>query len=212
MQLPALAVKVAEVEPAGTVTEAATGSIVLLLDRLTTVPPLGAASANVTVQVELAPEAKLVGEHCSEDKPGCQFVIVITPEVADMVSAAPFAKADPFVKAAAGLPTTMGTVEPLVAGERVTVTVATTPLPIVEPVIPLATHVTEPLAELQVRVWPPLLSAAPPAATTEVASVGTNESVHCKPAGAPPLALNERFNDTEPPSTAAPDERLREDV
>jgi hypothetical protein len=42
-QWPAVAVEVAEVEPAGTVTEAATGSIELLLDRETAVPPLGAA-------------------------------------------------------------------------------------------------------------------------------------------------------------------------
>ncbi|MGD0669120.1 MAG: hypothetical protein ABSB23_16300 [Bryobacteraceae bacterium] len=41
--MPAVAVKVAEVEPAGTVTEAATGRVLLLLDRATTVPPLGAA-------------------------------------------------------------------------------------------------------------------------------------------------------------------------
>ena len=43
LMAPAVAVKFAEVEPAGTVTEAATGSEVLLLDKDTTVPPLGAA-------------------------------------------------------------------------------------------------------------------------------------------------------------------------
>jgi hypothetical protein len=36
-------VAVAEVEPAGTVTEAATVSIVLLLDKATVAPPVGAA-------------------------------------------------------------------------------------------------------------------------------------------------------------------------
>jgi hypothetical protein len=185
---------------------------VLLLDRDTVVPPLGAAEASATVQVDLAPEVRLAGEHCSEDKPGSQFVTVIAPEVADTVSADPFAKADPFANATAELLIAMGTVEPLVAGERVTVTVATTPLPIVESVAPVAIHVNEPLTGLQVRVLLALPSGVPGATTTEMASVGTNESVHSKPVGAPPLAVNERFNATEPPSTAAPDERLREDV
>jgi hypothetical protein len=212
VQLPAVAVKVAEVEPAGTVTEAATGSIVLLLDRDTAVPPLGAACASVTVQVDLAPEVRLVGEHCNEDKAGSQFVTVTAPEVADMVSVDPFAMVDPFGNAATGLLTAMGTVAALVAGERVTVTVATTQLPIVESFIPSVRHVTEPLTEWQVRVLPAVASAGPAATTTEVASVGTNESVHCKPAGAPPLELNKRFSDTEPPSTAEPDERLKEVV
>jgi len=43
VQLPAAAVAVAEVEPAGTVTEAATVNIVLLLDNATLAPPVGAA-------------------------------------------------------------------------------------------------------------------------------------------------------------------------
>lgn len=206
MMLPAVAVKLPDVEPAGTVTEAATGSSALLLERDTAVPPLGAAWASVTVQVDLAPEARLVGEHSSEDKAGSQFVTVIAPEVADAVSA------DPFANAATGLLTTMGTVPPLVTGERVTVAVATTPLPIVESVAPIAIHVTEPVAALQVIVLFALLSAVPGMTTTELTSPAANVYVHSTPAGAPPLPLNERFRATEPPSTAAPDERLREDV
>ena len=38
-----MALKEAEVEPAGTVTEAGAGKAVVLLDRETTLPPLGAA-------------------------------------------------------------------------------------------------------------------------------------------------------------------------
>ncbi|HEY1218639.1 MAG TPA: hypothetical protein VGF03_06845 [Bryobacteraceae bacterium] len=41
--VPAVAAKVAEVEAAGTVTAAATGSAALLLDKDTEAPPLGAA-------------------------------------------------------------------------------------------------------------------------------------------------------------------------
>lgn len=203
--MPAVAVNVADVDPAGTVTEAATGSVLLLLDRATAVPPLGAACASATVQVEVAPEVKLVGEHCSEDKLGCQFATVMLPEAADMVAAAPLAKA------AQGPLTTMGTVGPLVSGARVTVTVATMQLPIVTSFNPTVKHMTEPLTELQLSVLPALASAGPAATTTELTSLGTNESVHSKPAGALP-PLNERFSETEPPSTADPDARLRESV
>ena len=66
--VPAVAVNVVEVAPAGTVTEAAgTGSSVLLLDSDTTVPPLGTALLSVTVQVVAAPELKLLGLQASED-------------------------------------------------------------------------------------------------------------------------------------------------
>jgi len=161
VQVPAVAVKVADADPAGIVTDAATGSVALPLDRDTAVPPVGAAWASVTVQVDLAPEVKLVGEHSSEDKPGAQFVTVIAPEVAVAVSA------DPFANAASGLLTVMGTAALLVAEASVTLTVASTPLPIVESVVPIATQVTEPLVGLQVRVLLALLTAAPAATATE---------------------------------------------
>jgi hypothetical protein len=64
-----VAVKVAEVELAGTVTErTVNGSRVLLLDKFTTVPPLGAAWFSVTLQVVPAPEFTLVGLQASEVK------------------------------------------------------------------------------------------------------------------------------------------------
>lgn len=66
--LPAVALNVAVVEPAGTVTvEAGTGSNVLLLEMATDVPPLGAAWFKVRVQVVLTPELKPVGLHTKED-------------------------------------------------------------------------------------------------------------------------------------------------
>lgn len=67
---PARTVKVADVAVAGTVTVAATGSRVLLLERDTIVPPAGAAAAKVTVQVLIRPGSRLVGEHCSEEMLG----------------------------------------------------------------------------------------------------------------------------------------------
>ncbi len=73
--VPARAVNVTLADPAGTVTEAAgTGNNVSLLDMDTTVPPVGAVLLNPTVQVVVAPEAKLVGLHASEDNAGADAV------------------------------------------------------------------------------------------------------------------------------------------
>jgi hypothetical protein len=66
--LPAVAAKVTEARPAGTVTEGAgTGSSALLPLRLTTMPPAGAAFDRLTVQLVEAPDPMLVGEQPSEE-------------------------------------------------------------------------------------------------------------------------------------------------
>ena len=62
----AVAVKTAIPEPAATVTEAGTVSAAALLERETAAPPVAAAFDNVTVQVEVAPEARLVGAQDNE--------------------------------------------------------------------------------------------------------------------------------------------------
>ncbi len=64
--VPAVAVKVAVVAVAATVTDAGTLSRALLLESETDAPPAGAALERVTVQVEAAPLAKLVGEQARE--------------------------------------------------------------------------------------------------------------------------------------------------
>ena len=65
---PAVAVNVAEMAFAGTVTErAGIGSRLLLLASPTTVPPFGAALLNVTAHVVDVPALKLVGLHASEE-------------------------------------------------------------------------------------------------------------------------------------------------
>jgi hypothetical protein len=56
-----VAVKVALVAPAATVTLAGTCTAALLLDRLTAAPPLGAAPLKVTVPVEEIPPVTAVG-------------------------------------------------------------------------------------------------------------------------------------------------------
>jgi len=66
--VPAVAVKVVEVAPVGTVTEAAgTGNSALLLERETMVPPVGAALLKVMVQVLDALDPTVVGLQASED-------------------------------------------------------------------------------------------------------------------------------------------------
>ena len=51
---PAVAVKLATVEPAATVTDAGSVRLELLLARLTDAPPAGAAESSVTTQLEEA--------------------------------------------------------------------------------------------------------------------------------------------------------------
>ncbi len=60
-----VAVKVAEVAPAGTVAEAGTETALLLAESATALPPAGAAWFNVTVQVLEVPAGILVGEQAS---------------------------------------------------------------------------------------------------------------------------------------------------
>jgi hypothetical protein len=64
---PALAVNIAVEEPATAVTEAGTLTIGLFDERATTDPLAGAGVEIVTVQVALAPEARLTGEHVRLD-------------------------------------------------------------------------------------------------------------------------------------------------
>jgi len=64
---PALAVKVACVAPAGTVTEAGMVRAEEVSESETRLPPAGAAVEMVTVQVVLALESRLAAAHCSAE-------------------------------------------------------------------------------------------------------------------------------------------------
>src|ERR1700732_2355880 len=63
-------VKLALVCPAATVTLAGTVAAALLLVRVTTVPPLGAAAVRVTVPVELVPPVTVLGFSATEEGTG----------------------------------------------------------------------------------------------------------------------------------------------
>ena len=66
-----LSVKLALVAPAATVTLAGTvATPVLLFDRLTTAPPVGAAALNVTLPVDEPPPVTLKGFRLSEVRVG----------------------------------------------------------------------------------------------------------------------------------------------
>lgn len=70
-------VKPALVNPAGTVTWPRVLAKELLLDRLTTVPPVGAGAVSETVQELLVPPVMLLGEHATEDTLGCETCAVV---------------------------------------------------------------------------------------------------------------------------------------
>jgi len=81
---PAVAVNIAVVAPAATITEAGTDSKALLLDSETRVPPAGAACDIVTVQVDVAAVPTLAG--AQDNVPGTtgafnvKLAVWLTPE------------------------------------------------------------------------------------------------------------------------------------
>ena len=76
----AVALKVAVVAPAATVTEGGTASDELLLDSVTLEPPIGADCVRVTVHVLVAPPPNAIGEQVNGDRVGT----VIVPPPADV--------------------------------------------------------------------------------------------------------------------------------
>jgi hypothetical protein len=90
--VPAVAVNVVEVVVWGTVTDAGTGSAVVLFEPSATVlPPLGAGCVRVTVHVVEPPGLRLVGLQTSDDTAGLGGVtvtvaVVLPPRVAVRVT------------------------------------------------------------------------------------------------------------------------------
>jgi hypothetical protein len=80
MEAAAVALKVAVVAPAVTVTEAGTVSRALLLASVTAEPPLGAAWVSVTVHVLMARALSAVGEQVTGKRDGT----IIVPLTADV--------------------------------------------------------------------------------------------------------------------------------
>lgn len=83
---------VADVAPAGTVTDAGTGSAVVFVEAsVTPLPPTGAAWFNVTVHVVAVPELMLAGAHASDDTLALGVTVTVAvlfpPSVAVKVTA-----------------------------------------------------------------------------------------------------------------------------
>ena len=64
---PALAVKLAAIEPAGMATEAGTVTTALLLESATETPPGGAGAGRASQQSAVAPKERAVGVQLSDD-------------------------------------------------------------------------------------------------------------------------------------------------
>lgn len=137
-RVPARALNVAEVDPAATVIEAGRVSAGLLLESAIVAFPLGAAPESVTVHVDVAPEPKVLGEHC-------KLPILTWDDRTETVPPVPLTIVTLPVGDAPAVPVReIGSTEPLVAMPRATVAVATVPLPIGVAFIPLATQLTDP--------------------------------------------------------------------
>ena len=204
MTEPAVAVKLAVDAPAATVTEAGVVNAELLSEIVTAEPPVGAAADSVTVQVDVAPEAMLEGEHTSLETTGARAWTEMLPPVPEIAIAEPSAE-DPTT-----LLISRGTVAPLVA-ESWTATTATTPLPMRLAFMPLARQVNDPLPELQVMVLPAAVKAAPADTLTETMSLVAYDNVHCIADGTLPVAaFNDRLRLRVPPGSAEPEAKLSE--
>jgi hypothetical protein len=156
----AVAWKVCVVLPALTVTDVGTvNKAVALSERLTTVPPVGAGSDSVTVQLDEAPDASVVGVHESAETVGRTLIV---PPVPTMSASVPLGKAPNTL-----LIDRVSNVLVLV-GDRVAVTTATTPLPMTVSLMPYARQITVPVPGLQARVTPAAVSAEPGVVLSEV--------------------------------------------
>jgi hypothetical protein len=89
--------------------------------------------------------------------------------------------------------------ETVLVGERVAVTIATTPLLRAVAFSPDARQTKVPVPGLQLRVSPTAVRAGPGAAMRDVIAAVEYVSVHCSAAGAPVPTLNERFSGIELP-------------
>lgn len=200
----AVAVNVFEVEPEGTVTEEGTLRLVLLLLRVTAVPPAGAAALRVTVHVDVPGVAKEAGLHVTELRlvlvPGVTVIVLPVPVMAtfDPVGSVPMVLVRPAV------------VVPAV-GANVRFTVATTPFPMAVPFVPLPKHVYVPEDPVQYRDLDAAVRAGPAVMLTAVTADAGYVSVHSKPASWLEV-LSDRLRAAVPPATAEPLDNVKDPV
>ena len=201
-----VALKLAAVAPEATVADAGTASAALLLESATTTPPAGAAPVSVTVQALDAFGPRLAGVQLNPDTRTAGAITVIVPPV-------PVTAAELALGMAAIVPVTaIGIVEPPDAAVVPMLTVATVPAVIAVAFMPLATHITDPEPELQVRVLPAAVSAGPALTAIDAMLPGVYPKVHCSAAGALPGTVRVRFNEMALPWLTEPEARLNDVV
>jgi hypothetical protein len=202
MEEPAVALNVAVVAPARTVTDPGTVSKALLLPSVTLEPPVGAAVLKVTVQLEAPLSFRFPGVHVTDETVGT----VMVPLVPDTVSWEPFAST----------PTRFAKVTAVVTAldPSVSETVATTPVAIVvsDPAVavPASTHVTGGLEnEVHENVLLAAVAAAPGVRLLSVYWLEGKLRVHSKPAGAVPEAVRDRLRVAVPPGPLVAEDKAK---
>jgi hypothetical protein len=169
--VPALAVKLPEVAPAATVIDAGTVSAAALLNSETVALPAGATVLSETVQFEVPPELKDVGEQFKPVRVGCDtiFEVTVPPE--------------PFTGSAlppAVLPRAPVTPmdAPATVDAMVTLTTATTPFCITVAFSPAKTQVYAPVLGAQLMDLLAAVALGPATALMETISAVKYVSVH----------------------------------
>ena len=125
---------------------------------MTVVPPLGAASDSVSVQVDDEPEVTLAGLHWRPDTVGRTLILPPAP----VRSALYPLGSDPYTLLRLKASTVL-----VLLGERFAVTTATTPLLIAVALVPVARQVRVPEPGLQLSESPTAVNAGPAATLTE---------------------------------------------
>jgi len=120
---PTMVTKVAVVDPGATVTKPGVMRAELSAERVTVVPPAGAAVDSVTVQLVTAPDVTVVGLHCKAETPteGATPVsppVMVPPTVAIGIGSPEAEAAIPVIPIHA----------PPTLGARLTLTTATVPM------------------------------------------------------------------------------------
>lgn len=146
--------------PAATVTLPETVTLVLLLDKVTTDPPVSAAALRVTVQAADPGDATLAGLHEIPVSDGSGvWIETLPPTLAAGID-------EPSVPTATGFVMAMAAVPPGDEEGTPSVMVATTPLAIAASFMPSRTHTTVPAPVEHDGVVPAAAAAAPAAMLT----------------------------------------------
>ena len=204
VMVPAFAVNVALVAPAGTLTDAGIVSSALLLKSVITAPPVGAAWPIVAVHVEVAPLFSDEGLQVTLLMPGGPTVMV--PPIALVPMLVPVADA-------ANVPVMLIGIVPDALEDRVTLIAATVPFWIRLAFKPLTMHVRVPMPAEQVIVFEAAVAALPIVALRFAMLDALYVRVHCTAAGSLPLGdVRLRFKLLLPPALMVPEDNANVSV